>query len=64
MGVALFAHVGMFFAISISHSQQNLLAFYLVPAAIGSLYGCVNPGRARSRPSTTRSIEPEVVPVA
>lgn len=37
LGAALFVHCVMFLAISISHSQQNLMGFFVVLAAIGSL---------------------------
>ena len=37
LGACLFVHAVMFMAISITHSQQALLVFYFVLAAIGSL---------------------------
>lgn len=36
MGVAIFAHMNVFLAVSISHSQQNLLVFFMLLAMIGS----------------------------
>lgn len=36
LGVAVFAHMNVFLAVSISHSQQNLLMFFMILAMIGS----------------------------
>lgn len=38
MGVAVFAHMNVFLAVSISHSQQSLLVFFMVLAMIGSAW--------------------------
>ncbi|MEZ6018298.1 MAG: hypothetical protein R3F49_24585 [Planctomycetota bacterium] len=38
MGVATFAHMVVFLAVSISHAQQNLLVFFLIFGMIGSAW--------------------------
>ena len=37
LGVSLFAQSAMFFSVSITHAQQNMLAFFLVVASLASL---------------------------
>lgn len=37
LGVCLFAQSAMFFSVSITHAQQNMLAFFLVVASLASL---------------------------
>ena len=49
LGVCLFVHASMFLSISITHSQQNMLVFFLVFAAIGSLAPERGPARAKAR---------------
>lgn len=36
MGVAVFAHMNVFLAVSISHAQQNLLVFFMILAMVAS----------------------------
>lgn len=47
LGASLFVHVVLFFGVSISHSQQNLVPFVLLLAASASLTS--QPMRARAR---------------
>ena len=55
VGVVIFVHTIIFLAISISHSQQNLFAFFLFPAAAGSLHSLYL-GRRRRRIPQRRSV--------
>ena len=45
IGVSLFAHGMMFLSIAITHSQQNMMVFFLLFASVGSLA----PDRSRAR---------------
>ena len=51
LGVCLFAQSAMFFSVSITHAQQNMLAFFLVIASLASLEQArlFSPSRSRIR---------------
>jgi len=55
LGVGLFVQATMFISISISHSQQNQVAFYFVLASMGSLEALTRRGVARPATRTPRS---------
>ena len=57
LGVSLFAHVCMFQAVSISHSQQSLLVWFLVIGALTSL-GNTRTGVVRKASPQLRAVRP------
>ena len=59
LGVSLFAQCAMFFAVSITHAQQNKLAFFLVIACLASLEQTRLQG---SRMPAPRALEAKVAP--
>ena len=58
LGVCLFAQSAMFFSVSITHAQQNMLAFFLVIASLASLEQARLFAPSRSR------ILPESIPTS
>jgi len=67
LGASLFTQCVMFIGVSISHSQQNLLVFFLVLGMLGSLADApaLAPGRSRrraTRPLAARPRAPRLTP--